>query len=48
LQLTDEEHEWLAGDLPETPGSVVFRIDPVEGYFLDYSKGFTHRDMATY
>jgi uncharacterized protein YhbP (UPF0306 family) len=38
----------FAGDLPETPGSVVFRIDPVEGYFLDYSKGFTHRDMATY
>ncbi|MEA1985673.1 MAG: pyridoxamine 5'-phosphate oxidase family protein [Euryarchaeota archaeon] len=35
-------------DLPETPDSVVFRVDPIEGYYLDYSKGFTHRDMVTY
>ncbi|MBP2029484.1 general stress protein 26 [Methanohalophilus levihalophilus] len=35
-------------DMPQTPDSVVFRVDPVEGYYLDYSKGFTHRDMVTY
>lgn len=35
-------------DLPKTPESIVFRVDPVKGYYLDYSKGFTHRDMVTY
>ncbi|MCD4703331.1 MAG: pyridoxamine 5'-phosphate oxidase family protein [Methanosarcinaceae archaeon] len=35
-------------DMPETPDSIVFRVDPVEGYYLDYSKGFTHRDLVTY
>ncbi|MDK2892036.1 pyridoxamine 5'-phosphate oxidase family protein [Methanohalophilus sp.] len=45
--LMSEKYPFMR-DLPKTPDSVVFRVDPVEGYYLDYSKGFTHRDKVTY
>jgi general stress protein 26 len=33
-----------AKDLPQSPDMVIFKIIPSCGYFIDYSKGFTHRD----
>jgi len=35
-------------DMPQTPDSIMFKVEPIEGYYLDYSKGFTHRGMVTY
>jgi uncharacterized protein YhbP (UPF0306 family) len=27
---------------------IVFKIEPVRAYFLDYSKGFGHKDLVEY
>ncbi len=37
----------LAG-FPPNPDMVFVRIEPVAGFFLDYRKGFTHRDEVRF
>lgn len=34
----------FVGDLPPNPEMVFVKIEPVRGFFLDYTKGFAHRD----
>jgi nitroimidazol reductase NimA-like FMN-containing flavoprotein (pyridoxamine 5'-phosphate oxidase superfamily) len=34
--------------MPPELDLVFVRIDPREGYFLDYTKGFTHRDKVVF
>lgn len=35
-------------DMPPSDEYVLFKVDPVKAYYLDYTKGFTHRDEETY
>ncbi len=37
-----------AADLPKDPDMIFIRIDPVAGFFLDYRKGFAHRDEVRF
>ncbi|WP_406661422.1 hypothetical protein V7O66_02535 [Methanolobus sp. ZRKC3] len=34
--------------LPADYETLLFKVEPVKAYYLDYTKGFTHRDMVTY
>ncbi len=34
--------------LGQNPVYLFFKIEPIEGYFLDYTKAFGHRDRVTY
>jgi uncharacterized protein YhbP (UPF0306 family) len=34
--------------IPPELEPVFVRVDPDEGYFLDYTKGFTHRDKIDF
>lgn len=33
---------------PPNPDMILVKIDPVAGFFLDYAKGFAHRDEARF
>lgn len=33
---------------PPNPDLIFIKVEPVMGYFLDYTKGFTHTDVVTY
>ncbi len=35
-------------DMPPNPNYVVFRITPVEGYFLDNTMGYGYRDLVRF
>jgi general stress protein 26 len=35
-------------DLPPSPDYVIFRIDPIEAYFLDNTVRFGHRDRVNF
>ena len=35
-------------EMPEDADLVMFKVEPVEAYYLDYAKGFTHRDNVNY
>ncbi len=35
-------------DMPENPDYVFFKVTPVEGVFIDNTKGFGHRDEMTF
>ena len=37
-----------AANLPQNPDKIMIKIKPVSGYFLDYTKGFTHRDEVRF
>ena len=37
-----------ARDIPQNPDMVIIKITPKSGYFLDYTKGFTHRDEVNF
>jgi general stress protein 26 len=36
------------GDLPKDPDMIFVRIEPIAGFFLDYRKGFAHRDEVRF
>ena len=38
----------FVADFPPNPDLIFIRIEPQVAYFLDYEKGFTHRDRVTY
>ncbi|MDA8239865.1 MAG: pyridoxamine 5'-phosphate oxidase family protein [Nitrospiraceae bacterium] len=35
-------------DFPPNPDMIFVRIEPVAGFFLDYNKGFAHRDEVKF
>ncbi|MDW7733466.1 MAG: pyridoxamine 5'-phosphate oxidase family protein [Methanolobus sp.] len=35
-------------NIPASDEYVLFKVDPVKGYYLDYTKGFNYRDEETY
>ncbi len=35
-------------DFPPNPDMVFVRIEPIAGFFLDYNKGFAHRDEVKF
>ncbi|WP_340818375.1 pyridoxamine 5'-phosphate oxidase family protein [Methanolobus sp. WCC4] len=35
-------------ELPTESENLLFKVEPVKAYYLDYTKGFSHRDMVTY
>ncbi|SFM27463.1 pyridoxamine 5'-phosphate oxidase family protein [Methanolobus profundi] len=35
-------------DIPAEVEHVLFKVEPVKAYYLDYTKGFAHRDMVSY
>jgi general stress protein 26 len=35
-------------EMPENPDYVFFRVTPVEGVFIDNTRGFGHRDKITF
>jgi len=35
-------------DLPPNPEMIFIRIKPIAGFFLDYNKGFAHRDEVRF
>ncbi len=37
-----------ARDIPQNPDMVIVKVEPISGYFLDYAKGFTHRDEVKF
>ncbi len=37
-----------AADLPPDPGMVLIKVEPISGYFLNYTKGFGHRDEVKF
>lgn len=47
LRLMSEKYPFMA-DLPPNPDIIFFKVEPVEAYYLDYSRGFNHRDFVTY
>jgi general stress protein 26 len=47
LKLMSEKYPFMA-DLPPNPDIIFFKVEPVEAYYLDYSRGFNHRDFVTY
>lgn len=47
LGLMNEKYPLMA-DLPPNPDIVFFKVEPMEAYYLDYSRGFNHRDFVTY
>lgn len=38
----------IVAEFPPNPDMVFVKITPTEAFFLDYTKGFTHRDVVTY
>lgn len=47
FSLMAKKYPFMA-DLPSNPDNVFFKVEPEEAYYLDYSKGFNHRDFVTY
>ncbi|HOI17847.1 MAG TPA: pyridoxamine 5'-phosphate oxidase family protein [Geobacteraceae bacterium] len=37
----------FVADFPPNPEIVFVKVEPTAGFFLDYSKGFTHKDAIT-
>ena len=35
-------------DMPADPDFVMIKVEPLEAYYLDYTKGFGHRDQINY
>ncbi|WP_406657459.1 pyridoxamine 5'-phosphate oxidase family protein [Methanolobus sp. ZRKC2] len=35
-------------EMPATEEYILFKVEPVKAYYLDYTKGFNHRDEETY
>ncbi|MGE5300246.1 MAG: pyridoxamine 5'-phosphate oxidase family protein [Acidobacteriota bacterium] len=35
-------------DFPPNPDMIFVRIEPIAGFFLDYNKGFAHRDEVKF
>jgi nitroimidazol reductase NimA-like FMN-containing flavoprotein (pyridoxamine 5'-phosphate oxidase superfamily) len=35
-------------DLPRSPDMIFVKIEPIAGFFLDYNKGFAHRDEVRF
>ncbi len=33
---------------PQNPDMIMVKVEPVAGFFLDYAKGFAHRDEACF
>jgi general stress protein 26 len=33
---------------PPNPDLVFIKVEPIEGFFLDYTKGFAHKDKVTF
>ena len=38
----------FVADFPPNPDLIFIKVEPCVAYFLDYEKGFTHRDRVTY
>jgi general stress protein 26 len=38
----------FVANFPPNPDLIFIKIEPVTGYFLDYTKGFTHTDVVTF
>ncbi len=38
----------FVAEFPPNPDMVFIKIEPVAGFFLDYTKGFTHSDSVTF
>jgi len=38
----------FVADFPPNPDMVLVRIEPLAGFFLDYTKGFAHRDEVRF
>lgn len=47
FRLMSEKYPSMA-DLPPNPDIIFFKVEPMEAYYLDYSKEFNHRDFVTY
>jgi general stress protein 26 len=47
FRLMAEKYPFMA-DMPSNPDNVFFKVEPAEAYYLDYSKGFNHRDFITF
>ncbi len=35
-------------DFPANPDSILIKVEPIKGYFLDYTKGFAHKDEVVF
>jgi len=38
----------FVANFPPNPDLIFVKVEPVTGYFLDYSKGFSHTDTVTF
>ncbi len=38
----------FVADFPPNPDMVFVKVEPVRGFFLDYTKGFTHREDTAF
>ncbi|TGC08767.1 pyridoxamine 5'-phosphate oxidase family protein [Methanolobus halotolerans] len=47
LGMMTEKYPFMS-DMPSNDEYVLFKVDPVKAYYLDYTKGFNHRDEETY
>ncbi|MDP2218369.1 MAG: pyridoxamine 5'-phosphate oxidase family protein [Methanolobus sp.] len=47
FRLMADKYPFIA-DMPSSPDNVFFKVEPEEAYYLDYSKGFNHRDFVTF
>lgn len=47
LHLMMDKYPFMS-NMPGTEEYLLFKVDPVKAYYLDYTKGFSHRDEETY